>query len=50
MLEILILVWVIDYVSSKLRARVEGGASGDMAQQMLIGQAQLMQDGRRSLT
>ena len=41
MLEILILVWVIDYVSSKLRARVEAGASGDMAQQMLWTKARL---------
>ncbi len=36
MLEILILVWVIDYVSSKMRARVESGASGQMKQQLRL--------------
>ena len=41
MIEIMVLVWVIDYVSSKLRARVEAGASGDMEQQMIWAKARM---------
>jgi len=49
MILIMILVWTIDYVSSKLRARVETGVSKEMAQQMLVVQSRIDELGRGSI-
>jgi phosphonate transport system permease protein len=40
MIEVMVLVWIIDYVSSKLRERVEKGASKEMALQLRMVRAQ----------